>query len=573
TLCDKIGNMEKSYSNFKQGLWHRLWYGMDAAKETADAWLGVIPDSYAMAVIKTGIAVVFKLAEDSKEKRNMVFETFSNLQAALRNLHLDRGRFRNDANVQEATEATYKAVVKALEDMVLVMSDMKTSKCMFLPPAESSTRSYEEAIALARDRVIERTEGFSHFNAVSKYRAYTNTNNVTNYLVRRTDEAAADRRRENQEDQRRRAELLKLTRGTERTVQHLAATRPGLEEGIATALQPTIETMFMRAILLTKCDIQHPSIDLHAAVAEQADISLEAQGQAQSLLQDESFLDWMARSHPCLIMVDADMEEATLDGLSAISVLSGTLANSLMRAYTQDAAVVVHFFCGLHAAPGDPFYSPVGLVRSLLLQLLTKLDGRDPDMQSWNLDFIDDRDFLESLEEHSLPDLCKALHHLLYEFPPGTYVYCIVDSVSCFDVRHLLRDLGDVMELFRHVVNDRKLAPIFKILLTNHGESTWEIRNMPLFREDPARLITLCRHNVLPDEISEEVVDDHLLAAPPMRGRSPSPFRFSRAPSPAWSARKESVPVVRGVYPGSADYADDEDYWFDTGDRHGAFHV
>ncbi|KAK4096692.1 hypothetical protein N658DRAFT_527585 [Parathielavia hyrcaniae] len=544
TLCDKIGKMEKSHSDSKQGLWHRLWYGMGAAKETADAWLGVIPDSYGMAVVKTGIAVVFKLAEDSKEKRDKVFKAFSILQATLRNLHPDRGRFRNDGNVQEAVEATYKAVVKALEDMVLVLSDMKTSKWAaagsklksmthrekkpedprptldgVLENLTQQTKSYEEAITLARDRVIERTEGFSRFNAVSTY--HEKTINSDTATVRHSKHAAV----------------------------------VGFVQLCSILAQPPWGYESPHKQFNPERSIQHPSIDLHAAVAEQADISLEAQGQAQSLLQDESFLDWMARSHPCLVMVDADMEEATLDALSAISVLSGTLATSLMRAYTQDAAVVVHFFCGLHAAPGDPFHGPVGLVRSLLLQLLTKLDGRDPDMKGWNLDFIDDRDFLKSLEEHSLPHLCEALHHLLYEFPPGTYVYCIVDSVSCFDVGPLLRNLGDVMELFRRVVDDRKLAPIFKVLLTNPGESSWEIRNMPLFREDPSRLITLCRHDVLPDEISEEVVDDHLLAAPPMRGRSPSPFRFSRAPSPrfsrapspAWSTRKEPVPVVREV--------------------------
>ncbi|KAK4121225.1 hypothetical protein N657DRAFT_682882 [Parathielavia appendiculata] len=640
-LCDKIGKLEKDYSNTKKGLWHQLWYGMGNARDTAEAWLGVIPDAYGLAVVKTGVAVVFKLAEDSKEKREKVFKTFSALQSTLLELRADHARFRDDPKVQDCAETTYKAVVKAVEDMVLVLEDIGTSSWTaavakfkaklqhhgdkpkedrptldgILDALEKKFASYQRAIGLARDRSLQRTEGLSRLNAMGTALAYQNTN----YLVKRTDEEAAYRRKQRQEDQESHAKIIKAVRGTERNVQALrVGTANGLEGIVALQQQQQqqlleLNTKMTRFIILvqhekatnlemalkqhskhtavvsfpTLCwilaqplwaynphkpfdlehSIQHPGIDLRAAVTEQAAISQEMQGQAQSLLDHKQFCDWMARSHPCLIMVDADMEEATLDALSAISVLSGTLATSLMQVY-QGAAVVVHFFCGLHAVPGDPFYGPIGLVRSLILQLLTKLDARDPDMRTWSLDFIDDRDFLESLEQHSLPHLCEALHRLLYEFPPDTYVYCIVDSVSCFDVSRLLRDLGAVMELFRRIVNDRKLAPIFKVLLTNPGESTREIRNMPLFREDPSRLITLSRHDVLPEEISEGVVNDHLLTAPPlMRGRTPSPFRYSRAPSPALSARQEAVPVVMGVSPDFEGYGDDEEYWLDMSDN------
>lgn len=67
-------------------------------------------------------------------------------------------------------------------------------------------------------------------------------------------------------------------------------------------------------------------------------------------------------------------------------------------------------------------------------------------MKTWSLDFINDREFLQNLEQHSLTDLCSALHGLLYEFTPDMYVYCIIDSISCFDISRLLKDLGTVME-------------------------------------------------------------------------------------------------------------------------------
>ncbi|KAK4234958.1 hypothetical protein C8A03DRAFT_37220 [Achaetomium macrosporum] len=141
---------------------------------------------------------------------------------------------------------------------------------------------------------------------------------------------------------------------------------------------------------------------------------------------------------------------SSLRGLSAISVLSSTLVTSLMQAY-PDSAVVVHFFCGMHASPKDAWYGPSGL-------LLMKLDAKDPDMRTWNLDYINDRRLLQNLEEHSLMELCSVLHSLLYEFPADTCIYCIVDSISCFDICRLHNDLNTVTEQLRIIVNDTKLV-------------------------------------------------------------------------------------------------------------------
>ncbi|KAI1123345.1 hypothetical protein F5Y10DRAFT_54578 [Nemania abortiva] len=276
---------------------------------------------------------------------------------------------------------------------------------------------------------------------------------------------------------------------------------------------------------------QHPSVDLRHALAEQGRIPSKTQGQIDSLLGHEQFLDWLSRSHQSLILVDAHIRESALESLSAISVFSGTLVTSLMEAY-PDTAVVIHFFCGLHTSPNDVFYGPTGLVRSLILQLLMKLGARDPEMRTWSLDFINDRRFLHNLEQHSLVDLCSALHGLLYELNPDTRVYCIVDSISCFDVGRLLGDLSIVMDGLRDIVNDTKMVPVVKFFLTNPFESRRVIKDMPLLREDPAGLISLSQHNPVPGSISSRVIGERLLRAPPpLRGRRLSPVGYARVPS------------------------------------------
>ncbi|KAL1842954.1 hypothetical protein VTJ49DRAFT_3595 [Mycothermus thermophilus] len=75
-LCDKIRKLESTYIQAKEGRWRRMWYRMGSASEMVEPWLGLIPDAYGLAVLKTGVAVVLKLAEHSKEKQEKVFKVF-----------------------------------------------------------------------------------------------------------------------------------------------------------------------------------------------------------------------------------------------------------------------------------------------------------------------------------------------------------------------------------------------------------------------------------------------------------------------------------------------------------------
>ncbi|KAK4154461.1 hypothetical protein C8A00DRAFT_14394 [Chaetomidium leptoderma] len=631
-LCEKIGDMEKAYDGSKKGLWHRLWYGMAGQREIIGAWLDLIPDEFGLSVIKAGIAVVFKLAENSKDKRAKVFNTFSTLQEALLKLRPDCARFGADPKVKQSATELYQAIVRAIEDLVLVLSRMekflwtrfaarlkreyereesRPTLDTILQTLETHIKGYHDAVDLARDHIIERTEAYSRLAAGKT----TLVHQDTHYLRKRADEDAAFREEQRQQDEDYRSVVLKAMRGGETELKQVAEGQGEIQASMRTVLMNVIlELKHQEAIeaeivtlrqqleishsskhtavvsLTHLCNIlaqplsayynsdeppnlewmfQHPSNDLRHALAEQGRFPLKTQGQVQSLLTHQQFLDWLSHPHPSLILVDANIRESNYGGLSAISVFSSTLVTSLMQAY-PDTAVVIHFFCGMHAARGRPLYGPSGLVRSLIMQLLMKLDAKDPDMRTWNLDFINDRAFLRNLEEHSLADLCFALHSLLYEFSVDTCVYCIVDSISCFDARGLLEDLGTVMGLLRAIVDDTKLVPVFKVLVTNPRESTRAIKNMTLSARNPAGLITLSPHNLVPGQISGLAVDDHLLRTPAHIGggrpRSPSPFRHSRAPSPAVSVRKriaEPVLAAREVFPDS----DGGPYWTDNSDN------
>ncbi|KAI0118734.1 hypothetical protein GGR51DRAFT_554424 [Nemania sp. FL0031] len=628
-LCDKIGDMEKVYQESKKGLWHRFWYGCSDAKDIAEAWLDLIPNEYGLSVFKAGVAIVFKLAENSKEKRDKVFKAFSTLREALVRLRPDRARFQADPNIGQSATSLHTSVVKTIEDLVLVLSHMKTSSLTklstklptkfrleskpekvrptldgILEALETDIGKYNDAIDLARDHTHERVEAYSRTNAVQLMLVHEDTA----YLRQLADKAAADQQEQRRQKEIYRVRRLKALREGDRRIRMVISgyqsenrtllmrflleveKRKAAETEAVVLRQRLLHSSKYTAVvsLAQMCNIlaqplsaqnqagapnlehmfQHPSVDLSYALAEQGRFSSKTQGQVNSLLEHDKFLDWLSRSHQSLILVDANIRESALENLSAISVFSSTLVASLTEAY-PDTAVVVHFFCGLHASPMDAWHGPTGLVRSLILQLLMKLDARDPDMRTWSLDFINDRGFLQNLEQHSLVDLCSALHGLLYEFTPDTYVYCIIDSISCFDTRRLLKDLGTVMEGLRNIVNDTRPVPVIKVLLTNPYESTRAIKEMPVLKEDPSRIISLSRDNLVPGSISSRMVGDHLLRAPsPLRGRTPSPVGYERVPPPVRSAGKRVTGPVpdprRDFFDGDVDGDDSVDWDYNS---------
>ena len=335
---------------------------------------------------------------------------------------------------------------------------------------------------------------------------------------------------------------------------------------------PDLERMF-----------QHPTKDLGQALAEQCRFTLTSQGQVQSLLGHKQFLQWLNRRHPDLILVDANIEEAALDSLSVISVFCATFVTSMMEVQPDD--VVAHFFCGLHSSLSDPWYGPNGLVRSLIMQLLMKLVDMDRDMTSWNLDFINHRDYLWELERHDMPSLCVTLHSLLYQFPADMTIFCIVDSISCFNVDRLFGDFRTVMECLQGVVDDGSLAPIFKVLLTNPAQSTLRIKELPVFRDVPSRLVSLSEHHGHPGEISAREVESSLLRSysplsrtcSPLSLRSHSPLQpRPRSPLPPPSRSPLSPRSLAPLPPSGrrgparvaaskVDYVDEDGYYYEEG--------
>lgn len=88
SLCEKITDTKAKYNDSKSGIWHTIWYKMGGYKDTLDGWTALIPEQYGLAVVKTGIAVIFKVCLENHWAFLMTW-TFSRLTfTSLRNTQL-----------------------------------------------------------------------------------------------------------------------------------------------------------------------------------------------------------------------------------------------------------------------------------------------------------------------------------------------------------------------------------------------------------------------------------------------------------------------------------------------------
>ena len=208
-------------------------------------------------------------------------------------------------------------------------------------------------------------------------------------------------------------------------------------------------------------DHLHASLDLMAILRNKYDFDDDSIGRSRWLLTSPRFRDWMALPTSGALVAHSYGEVATDGRTSAMSVLCATLASALLR--QGDSIVLLHFFCGLHADEEDGFSGPIGMVRSLVMQLLLCKAIPEPD-----LEFTNNGGLMDDLEDGTPRAVLHVLEQLITQIPPGMRVYCLLDAPGVYDT---LRngwedDLRLVFGLLGQLVYDNSLAPIFKLLVT-----------------------------------------------------------------------------------------------------------
>ncbi len=121
--------------------------------------------------------------------------------------------------------------------------------------------------------------------------------------------------------------------------------------------------------------------------------------------------DWLLSRSSSFLFVRSTASPYALFKVSPFTVVCSTLALSLDSIPQRSATI--SFFCGLHSASSDPLHGPVGLLRSLVPQLLVLGDA------GYDLSLISSRRQFDELRRSDTRRLCELFAHLARQHPPG----------------------------------------------------------------------------------------------------------------------------------------------------------
>jgi hypothetical protein len=173
----------------------------------------------------------------------------------------------------------------------------------------------------------------------------------------------------------------------------------------------------------------------------------KSQGAMHWVLNSPRFRYWIQRKGPDVLLLNGNLEDG-MARFSAMSLLCGVLVESLRQ---QQGVYVLHFFCGMHNSRSDPGSGPNGMIRSLIIQLLS--------MQLFDTNFVNFGQWKERIGSYSLPWLVKLFGRLIEQLP-NMVVFCIIDGISVFEVEPWASELQLVVEALLETVTNELNAHV-----------------------------------------------------------------------------------------------------------------
>jgi hypothetical protein len=179
-------------------------------------------------------------------------------------------------------------------------------------------------------------------------------------------------------------------------------------------------------------------------------IDISKRGRAEKIIYTPQFRDWRRTPASTKLLVHGDFH--SFNGRT--SPLT-TLCSSMTQAFRRLPFISLVFFCGCHVL-GDEHQGGIAMIRSLLAQLLRQYH------------FVTDEPLILLSSEHTddVVRLCHIFKYVMGLLPPGTFVFCFIDSINVYEREEHLQDMWKVVNSLLDLVHVGSAAH-FKLLLTS----------------------------------------------------------------------------------------------------------
>ncbi|KAL4748040.1 hypothetical protein BDW72DRAFT_205975 [Aspergillus terricola var. indicus] len=468
----------------KKGLPRKFmrWAGDNAAD--INPWFDVIPSEFGSNILTSGLKLVFSIAKQQADMRNQILAAFRTIVDIIMDTRVSREQFKSSADLRKSALDLYDAVLCTIKDLIIRLNAGGSTKKMFqkvFRPALTASELDEVMGAMhvkvhAYQKCLQKVLNATFSRLDSTTRTISSETRMTRAVVTDT---KAD------------VGYIKQSVGTlgdesrqiNARLKQLQADYQNAEE--RRELGSQAQTAFFKTImgeintikaqidylqdgrqgksflpgeqLVRALNVHHLSYlsDLDYVLREGNSFTSRAQAQAQQLMHQPRFHQWLVSSRPDLLLV-----QGNFDACSRITPLSYLCAHLALSFSNTPGFIVLHFFCGQHESRVDPLRGPQGLLRSLITQLLYAAGP-------FNQSFIDTRDYAERIESHVIQDLCVTFKALVSQLPLNQRVLCFIENIPWLESHEWMRDLIDVLEILYRMTHDEYLQSILKVLITS----------------------------------------------------------------------------------------------------------
>lgn len=146
---------------------------------------------------------------------------------------------------------------------------------------------------------------------------------------------------------------------------------------------------------------------------------------ARKIINMTKFTEWMQQDESRLLLVDGHCKNLGNGKTSPLTVLCASLASNFAA---SDSLVILQYYCSHHSLDSNGLPAgPLGLIKSLLAQLLQKPDDVLP--QSLQMD----RELFDRVKPDDIDNLCEIFAVVFSQIDRNKITLCIIDEVAEFE--------------------------------------------------------------------------------------------------------------------------------------------
>jgi hypothetical protein len=211
-------------------------------------------------------------------------------------------------------------------------------------------------------------------------------------------------------------------------------------------------------------DVDGPGADIQECQRLQYDLDPSAKDEATFVIHSKEFKRWLKKKKSSSLLVCGNRPDLAMEDISPVSLVSAELVSLFSL---SKSAVVLGYFCGLHA-DSESFDDWISeMMKSLICQLLAQPKNRH---LKFDLSFIDE-DMMEHMRINNFDELCRVFRKLVQQLPSDKMLFCVLDAVSRFEVSpqaemDAIVALGEIVKLTR-----TGKGITMKVLLTSPSDS------------------------------------------------------------------------------------------------------